>query len=112
MSRDDVIRMARDSGFGNQYWSENDDRFVRFAALVAAAKEQEMLERIRHIIVQAEERGAAAEREECARMIEGAPPLVPFAQNDQGGCLVCGFTPKLAAAAIRARSNVQQEPQK
>ena len=54
----------------------------------------------------------ADEREQCARMIEGAPPLVPFAQNDQGGCLVCGFTPKLAAAAIRARSNVQQEPQK
>jgi hypothetical protein len=45
------------------------------------------------------------EREQIAQMIEGAPPLMPFAQNDQGGCLMCGFTPKLAAATIRAREN-------
>jgi len=47
----------------------------------------------------------ADESEQIAQMIEGAPPLMPFAQNDQGGCLMCGFTPKLAAAAIRARGN-------
>jgi len=45
-----------------------------------------------------------AEREACAKMFDEVMPLVPFAQNDQGGCLTCGFTPKLAAAAIRARS--------
>lgn len=47
-------------------------------------------------------------REACARMIESAPPLMPFAQNDQGGCLVCGFTPKLAATAIRARRRTHE----
>ena len=47
----------------------------------------------------------ADEREQIAQMIEGAPPLVDFARNDQGGCMMCGFTPNLAANAIRARSN-------
>ena len=46
----------------------------------------------------------ADEREQIARMIEDAPPLMPFAQNDQGGCMMCGFTPKRAAKAIRARN--------
>jgi hypothetical protein len=46
---------------------------------------------------------AAAEREAIAQMFEGAPALVQSAQNDKGGCLICGFTPKLAADAIRAR---------
>lgn len=46
---------------------------------------------------------AAQEREAIAQMFEDAPALVRFAQNDQGGCLVCGFTPKLVIAVIRAR---------
>ena len=41
MTKDDIIRMAREAGFGNEYWSENDERFVRFAALVAAAEREE-----------------------------------------------------------------------
>jgi hypothetical protein len=43
------------------------------------------------------------EREVIAQMLEDAPPLVDFAKNDQGGCLMCGFTPKLAAQTIRTR---------
>ena len=46
---------------------------------------------------------AEAEREAIAQMIEEAPVLVQFAQNDKGGCMVCGFTPKLATQSIRAR---------
>jgi hypothetical protein len=46
-----------------------------------------------------------AEREAVAKMIEDAPALMDFARNDQGGCLMCGFTPKLAAQFIRARGN-------
>ena len=46
---------------------------------------------------------ASAEREAIAQMIEDAPALMEFAQNDQGGCLMCGFIPKLAAKTIRAR---------
>jgi len=48
-------------------------------------------------------RAVEAEREAIAQMFEGAPALVQFAQNDKGGCLVCGFTPKLIIEAIRAR---------
>jgi hypothetical protein len=47
----------------------------------------------------------ADEREQIAQMIEDAPPLVEFVQNDQGGCMMCGFTPKLAAKTIRAKGN-------
>ena len=47
----------------------------------------------------------ADEREQIAQMIQDAPPLVEFAQNEHGGCLMCGFTPRLAADHIRARSN-------
>lgn len=44
---------------------------------------------------------AAKERERVAQMFEDAPTLVEFAQNDKGGCLICGFTPKIAARSIR-----------
>ena len=47
----------------------------------------------------------AEEREAIAKMIEDAPALMDFARNDRGGCLMCGFTPKLAAQFIRARNN-------
>jgi len=46
---------------------------------------------------------AQHEREAIAQMVEDAPPLMEFAQNHQGGCLMCGFTPKQAAEIIRAR---------
>lgn len=56
------------------------------------------------VFLRAWQRAIKAEREQIAQMIEAAPPLVQLAQNEHGGCLMCGFTPKLAAAAIRARS--------
>jgi hypothetical protein len=46
---------------------------------------------------------AAEEREAIAQMIEDSPPMTSFAQNEMGGCVVCGFTPKLAALTIRER---------
>ena len=44
----------------------------------------------------------AAEREGIAEMFDAPMRLIPFVQNTQGGCVICGFTPSLAAAAIRA----------
>ena len=49
------------------------------------------------------EAGRKDENEAVAQMIEDAPPLVDFAKNEHGGCVICGFTPKLAAFIIRAR---------
>ena len=85
MNREDIIRMAREAGAvfpadGSYHRFESEDNLEAFAALVASA-----------------------EREAIAQMIEDAPALMEFAQNDQGGCLMCGFTPKLAAKTIRAR---------
>ena len=104
MNREDIIKLAREAGFvideaSRQYQPKCigfthyliDDELERFAALVAAAKEQEMLERIRHIIVQAEERGAAAEREACAAICDR------FQARD------VGMQPAECAGAIRAR---------
>jgi len=87
MNREELIRMAREvkgaartSATDGSLWLLSESHLERFAALVAAA-----------------------EREAIAQMIEDAPPLVDFCKNEQNGCLVCGFTPKFAAAAIRAR---------
>jgi hypothetical protein len=86
MNKEDIIRMAREAG-----WPDS------LVAPVIMAK----LAEFAAIVV-------AHEHEQIARMIEDAPPLMPFAQNDQGGCMMCGFTPQLAATTIRART--QKKP--
>jgi hypothetical protein len=79
MTKDEIIEMARQAGLDPDLWNYT-NAFERFAKLVA-----------QH------------ERELIAEIIEDAPDLVEFAQNEQGGCLMCGFTPKLAAEYIRVR---------
>jgi len=85
-----VIEMAREAGFmlvaepdpdTGGWWECFDSEIETLVALVRAD-----------------------EREQIAQMIQDAPPLVEFAQNEHGGCLMCGFTPRLAADHIRARS--------
>ena len=94
----------------------HDPVVVAFAKLVAE-KEREVVanwimdrgfatghgDSIVDLLDQLEWQIAEREREACAKIFDEVMPLVPFAQNDQGGCLICGFTPKLAAKAIRAR---------
>ena len=82
MNNEQVMQLLVDNGLhegGMDNWVL-DNAWVQFANLVAAH-----------------------EREAIAQMFEGAPALVQFAQNDKGGCLICGFTPKLAIESIRAR---------
>ena len=83
-----IIEMAREAGF----------EFNRLGCTYTSGYLENYLDRFAELI-------RADEREAIAQMIEDAPPLMEFAQNDKGGCLVCGFTPKLAADAIRARGN-------
>ncbi len=78
MTQNEIIEMANQAGIVNPQMVNN--TLEAFAKLVA-----------QH------------ERELIAEIIEDAPDLVEFAQNEQGGCLMCGFTPKLAAEYIRAR---------
>ena len=45
MTRDEIIRMAREAGFGPSVaWQECTPPFERFAALVAAAEREAMLD--------------------------------------------------------------------
>ena len=131
MTRDDIIRMAREAGFGGflePHWDLREE-LVHLAALVAAAEREKvaawMMQRsyatghgdtIEDLLKELEwqiaenwtnalVKGVEEEREAIAKMIEDAPELVPLAKNDQGGCVICGFDPKFAAAFIRARGN-------
>jgi hypothetical protein len=102
MNRDDIIRMAREAGLIHFYDSEGHCTGITDAPLITEDLDRndsrlvEMLAPFAALV-------AAAEREEIAQMIEDSPPLVSFAQNEMGGCVVCGFTPKLAALTIRER---------
>ena len=80
MTQDDLIKLAREAGLVIDGNNSGDDDLFAFANLVAAH-----------------------EREAIAEMFEASPELVRFAQNDQGGCIICGLNPKIAAKAIRAR---------
>ena len=89
LSRDDIIRMARENGFYRDgentqkpLWVWTDDELVQFAALVAAA-----------------------EREACARVCDEME-----SRAEELGTECCKWpTPSDCAAAIRARGQ-QQEP--
>ena len=88
MTKDDIIKLALECDLLD---SRDDLDHPTFAEIIAS------VERFANLV-------AAHECEQIAQMIEDAPPLMEFAQNDKGGCMVCGFTPKLAAEFIRARS--------
>ena len=94
MTKDDIIRMAREAGLRRFGPLNIDCELERFANLVADAERKAMTERIRTIIVQAEERGASAEREAAEERVTNlfADMEIPYLPD--------------IAAAIRARSNV------
>jgi len=103
MEREQVIRMAREA----EASFETAESMFKFAALVRDYLLSTDIHSChanceRFACVQTR-RAVEAEREAIAQMVEDAPPLAEFVKNDKGGCMVCGFTPKLAAAAIRAR---------
>ena len=81
MTKEEIIEMARQVGF-DEHHAKFDTRIKAFAKLIAEK-----------------------ERETILRMFEHAPALVDFAKNDQGGCLICGFTPEIAIKSIRARGD-------
>jgi hypothetical protein len=86
MTKDDVIRMAREAGFVNSDAANIYQCLERFAALVAAAAKEEMLMAGND---QWLEEVRKAEREACADIC------------DQHA--TCEGTAQLCAAAIRAR---------
>jgi DNA invertase Pin-like site-specific DNA recombinase len=69
MTRDDIIRMAREALLPSCHLT-HPKALERFAAIVAAAERDRIADEAKHIIKRAEARGAAAEREECAQVCE------------------------------------------
>jgi hypothetical protein len=123
MTRDDIIRMAREAGLHRQQhnlmsnpvqyrysYDGYEENLERFAALVAAAERDRVLEiakgmqeelqaKFEQNYMQGVIAGAAAEREACAKVCDGLiPPAGP----------VFDLSPDLiaagCAAAIRART--------
>ena len=88
MTQDEIIEMLRNSGAIVTP--------IGFVTEPPTLTVVDVMERFAKLVAQ-------HEREAIAQMFDEAPPLVDFAKNEQGGCLICGFTPKLAAEAIRAR---------
>lgn len=109
MTRDDIIRLAREAGWkplGENQKTEFTfflDNLERFAALVAVPLEQE-IKRLRFCIPEGDaaaameylahcvEEAVAAEREACALVAESYEPR-------------CDICPSGVATAIRARGN-------
>ena len=121
MNREDVIRMAHEAGLylaTDVHWMpiiglDYAEKFAAAAYAAGAAAErvewEKRVARLQSLMDLRESQPnkpcCLAEREAIVQMIENMPPLLECATNDQGGCLVCGFTPKLAIAAVRARGN-------
>jgi hypothetical protein len=82
MTQDDIMKLARKAGLYTH--KDVQPEILAFANLAAAA-----------------------EREAIAQMFEASPELVRLAQNDQGGCVICGLNPKIAVKAIRARGEMK-----
>ena len=95
MTKDKIMQMAREAGMQRQCHNLASNP-VQYRYSYDGSEES--LERFFHM-------AQVSEREAIAQMIEDAPQLVDFCKNEQNGCLVCGFTPKFAAKAIRSRGN-------
>ena len=114
MTQDDITKLAKAAGFlvDGDSWihagavlvdgrKSIDKQLKNFADLIAAHKAEVITAEAYRCGVEA---GTAAEREAIAQMFEASPELISFAQNDQGGCVICGLNPKIAVKAIRARN--------
>ena len=101
MTRDDIIRMAREAGamFEHMSWVERDlfPVFARFAALVAAAAVRETSAEYRLGLND----GAMMEREECAKLADAELRNLVVLTSWPGQSSAA-FN---IAKAIRARSN-------
>jgi len=94
MTTDDIIRMAQEVGLCNEVGGIEGD----------AGSYYSYTEEIRSLWQAAFKAGTAVERETIAQLFDAIPELVMPARRDDGVCIICGFSPKRAAEAIRART--------
>ena len=94
MTREDIIRMAREAGFTSGEIAWHDEMFECFAALVAAHVRETEFKPDWNNYRQGFADGVAEEREACAKVVEASPSY-------DWHRFACE-----AAAAIRARGQV------
>lgn len=96
MNRDDIAHMwEKANGWNVESWPDTVDELKRFAALVIQHKALDQLTAAGQY-EQGFEDGAAAEREECAKVCESVKPFGPQLAVQKATIEDC-------AAAIRAR---------
>lgn len=100
-TQEQVIAWAREAGFEDYHWTSLSGESELDRTLQVG--EYPVGEAVFALVALAYEAGRKDENEAIAQMIEDAPPLVDFVKNEHGGCVICGFTPKLAAFTIRER---------
>ena len=112
IDREQIIRMAREA---DREWDCDRDMvewLEWFAALVAAAERDRIADEAKHIIKRAEARGAAAEREACAKVCEDkamhcetkAQEAIEAGEHDEVSAIrSTAWQISVCAAAIRAR---------
>lgn len=93
MTTDDIIRMAQEVGLCNEVGGIEGD----------AGSYYSYTEEIRSLWQAAFKAGTAVERETIAQLFDAIPEFAVPAIRDAGICTFCGFSPKKAAEAIRAR---------
>ncbi len=96
MTKEEIIEMAKQAGILHESDTAEIISECGVEVWLSPSDGVNVLETFAKLVAQ-------HEREAIAQMVEDAPPLMEFAQNHQGGCLMCGFTPKQAAEVIRAR---------
>ena len=103
MTRDDIIRMAREAGFYDGEIGRAEDAFERFAALVAEEVRGQTIESEKRGWLHAIDKLVAAEREACAKVLD-----------EMADQMAADMEPSTAiawvhnrAAAIRARGEMK-----
>jgi hypothetical protein len=104
MTRDEIIKLAREAGFGPAVaWKECTPPFERFAALVVAAV-YENEDMFTEAYAGGFAAGAAAEREACAKVCEDEARMHEHLdRNGRSRHLDDAAVAETCAAAIRAR---------
>jgi hypothetical protein len=108
----DTIEMAREVGVevtfeyrdGDLEWGCSTAQLERLVALARADERERIADESKHIIKRAEARGAAVEREACAKVCEDLPAPDVYSDTDKSmwdvTCVDC-------AEAIRARGETK-----
>ena len=89
MTRDDIIRMAREADIDwHKHWDDEENRLERFANLVAAAEREKNYALI-EILIEAEREACAKKMDELCGKLSSKDNLTKSPTNGRYICHVC-----------------------